>query len=93
MLAAGLKANLFRVFKGSAFGFFFPVSGSTVVKIHLVHGFTVLNVTLPIFTQPQLSSSYAMEPLTTKFGRNCSGVTGSSNRVFNSVIEPSFIKQ
>lgn len=87
------KVNLFRVFKGSTFGFFVPVSGSTVVKIHLVHGLTVLKITSPIFTQPQVSSSYADAPLITKLGRNCSGLTGFSNRVFRSVTDASFIKQ
>ncbi|PBC34283.1 hypothetical protein APICC_08017 [Apis cerana cerana] len=66
--------------RGSTFGFFVPVSGSTVVKIHLVHGLTVLKITSPIFTQPQVSSSYADAPLITKLGRNCSGLTGFSNR-------------
>lgn len=88
-----IKANLFRVFKGSAFGCFVPVSESTVVRIHLVQGITDLKMLSPIFIQPQVSSSYGLAPLTTKFGRNRSGVTGSSSRLFKSVTELSFIKQ
>lgn len=48
---------VFKVFRGSALACFVPVSGSIVVKIHLVQGLMFLRITFPIFTQSHLSSS------------------------------------
>lgn len=65
--------------------------GLELILNYLVHGFTLRNTTFsPTRTHFHESSSYANGPFTTKFGRNCSAVTLSSNRELSSVSEPSF---
>lgn len=59
---------------------------------HLVHGLTILKITSsPIFTHFHLSSSKTLAPRTTKFGRNCKGLTFFSSRVLSSPTEFSLI--
>lgn len=58
---------------------------SYAIFIYLVHGRSERKtVCSPIRTQFHLSSANRLAPFTTKFGRNCNGVTESSKNEFKS---------
>ena len=52
------ETNLLRVARGSSAGSFWPVSGLTVVRIHLPHSFRTLNSRDPIQMVFSFHSSY-----------------------------------